>query len=161
MNAADTVISTVPSNGSEVFPVFTIPTKGPSEPKKVILNTSSLNEENLKSLKQEDPFLYYSIPSVRRAAVFGNKCTTDVSSLQQSTNSSWVEVQRRSCISFECHTDLILENCTNPSPSASGRTRARVNDDEDDDAPFANATHDPMDVDFDSLIDQLLLRHKQ
>jgi hypothetical protein len=156
MNADTIAILAVPTKGSEVF---TVPTKGPSEPKKVILDIGSLTEEDLKTLKMQDPFLYYSIPSVRRAAVCGNK-GIDGSSLQQQSSNRWVEVERRSCISFECHTDLLLENGTGQSSSASGRNRVDDDDDNDDD-DASYATHEPMDVYFDSVFDQLLRRHKQ
>jgi hypothetical protein len=133
--------------------VFIVPTKGPSEsePKKVIdIDTSSLTEEDLKTLKKQDPFLYYSIPSVRpREGVcgsVGNKGIDVSSSLQMPSGSSRVE--RRSCISFECHPDLLFDGCSSTSDYASVG---------DGDASYDGHT---MDVDFESSIfDELLRRH--
>ena len=100
--------------------VFTVPTKGgeDSDQKKVI-DTSLLKEEDLKTLKKQDPFLYYSIPAVRTAThlsrdvdmpcLKGGICSLNASSLSQLKSAPSTKVERRSCISFECHTDLILE----------------------------------------------------
>jgi hypothetical protein len=60
------------------------------------------------------------------------------------TKSTSTKVERRSCISFECHPDLVLE-------------------DEwlKDDAAAALNEGFELDVDFDSIYDQLLRRPKQ
>ena len=46
----------------------TVPTDRP-RPGKVIIDTKNLNEQDLKTIKKCDPFLYYSIPFVRDAEV--------------------------------------------------------------------------------------------
>ena len=75
-------------------------------PEPIEVDISTLSAEDLQSLKREDPFLYYSIPAVRRAALF-NLEEPDVSesSLGDSTT-----VKRCTRVSFECHTDLLMED---------------------------------------------------
>ena len=75
-------------------------------PEPIEVDISTLSAEDLQSLKREDPFLYYSIPAVRRAALF-NLEEPDVSesSLGDSTT-----VKRCTRVSFECHSDLIMED---------------------------------------------------
>ena len=115
--------------------MFTVTTKGSmatwmteDSVQKKVIDTRSLKGEDLKTLKKQDPFLYFSIPAVRTAALLNRD--VDMSSLQsfQSRCSrgrmggascpSWIEytpnttkVERRSCISFECYPDLLLEDC--------------------------------------------------
>jgi len=71
---------------------------------KKFIDTTNLNSKNLESLKQADPFLYFSIPVVRTAAIHNREI--DFSTLHDSYPS---RVERRSRISFECHTDLLME----------------------------------------------------
>lgn len=102
---------------------FTIPTKDEPSAQKKIVDTRNLTEDDLKRLKKEDPFLYFSIPAVRTATLLNRdvemsslkngRCSRRAScpSPSRQTKSSTVttKVERRSCISFECHTDLIVE----------------------------------------------------
>jgi hypothetical protein len=95
---------------------------------KTIIDTSTLNEQDLELLKEQDPFLYFSIPAVHHAAVVRNSGDIDIdmSDLQGSRSKatsrrascpsrieqSWktnTKIERKSRISFECHTDLLLE----------------------------------------------------
>ena len=69
------------------------------------LHISNMNAHELESLKLQDPFMYYSIPSVRRATVLMNE--VDSSDLKCSDSS---KVTRKSSITFECHPDLLLED---------------------------------------------------
>ncbi|KAL7425838.1 hypothetical protein ACHAXM_000192 [Skeletonema potamos] len=76
-----------------------------------MIGTSRFTEEDLKSLKNQIPFLYFSIPAVRTAAVLNRDM--DMSSLKggqpsrrascpsriESTPTATIE--RGSCISFE------------------------------------------------------------
>ena len=111
------------------YEVFSVPTKGGddssatlTEKKKKAIDTSYLNEEDLQTLKKHDPFLYYSIPAVRTATHLGrnvdiSRLNDGMSSLKLSYPSSQIKsapstptkVERQSRISFECHTDVILE----------------------------------------------------
>lgn len=132
--------------------IFVVPTKGVVDDEKtsekVMIDTEHLSSEDLKKLRKQDPFLYYSIPAVRNAVVRhrevdmsvlrNNSGSTSQSSQDDSpsdtnrqalslscSSSSSVQVdsepsssmmmktttkvERKSCISFECSPDLILE----------------------------------------------------
>jgi len=63
----------------------------------------SMTEEDLKLLQKKDPFLYYSIPGVREAALSLKE--VDYSKISQSA----CKVSRKTRVSFEKHTDLLLD----------------------------------------------------
>ena len=65
-------------------------------------------QQDVGELKQDDPFLYYSIPAVRRAAL--NLEEPDVSALSSGESTSTITVKRCTRVSFECHTDLLMED---------------------------------------------------
>eukprot|EP00986_Skeletonema_menzelii_P017289 scaffold18732_cov157-Skeletonema_menzelii.AAC.2 len=72
-------------------------------PVPIEIDIRNLSAEDLQSLKQDDPFLYYSIPAFQRATF--NLTEPDMS------ESSWEEstaVKRRTRVSFECHADLLM-----------------------------------------------------
>ena len=74
----------------------------------------SISAQDLKSLKKQDPFLYYSIPGVRDATVLLEHADTDMHQVAQSglqtsgTSEPVAKVQRDTRLSFECHPDLLL-----------------------------------------------------
>lgn len=70
--------------------VFTVPTFREKPVKS--LNTRDLTSDDLVSLKEEDAFMYYSIPAVRRAVFEGREVDLNTAS---------PVVERRSAISFE------------------------------------------------------------
>ena len=93
------------------------------QPKK--LNTSNISANELNSIHKQDPFMYYSIPGVRSARMLMQD--VDMSNLgasvfrgppaletedddETTTRGSQFVVTRSSCISFECHPDLLLES---------------------------------------------------
>ena len=90
--------------------VFSVPTKGSKEAeessqKKVIVDTRHLNAQDLKTLKKQDPFLYYSLPSsVRRSNAGRNRDMDYMSSpligksSTPTTKLTSTKVERRSCI---------------------------------------------------------------
>lgn len=81
--------------------VYTIATEIEEQvPTKVIDTTYLNNEEDLELLKEQDSFLYYSIPSIRKATFQG----TDIS--MSSIKASASKIERKSRVSFECHPDL-------------------------------------------------------
>ncbi len=84
----------------------------------------SLSAQDLQSLKEQDPFLYYSIPGVRDATVrlenvdmhqiaqhgLRRGCQSCPASIQNASTSEHVaKVKRCTRVSFECHTDLLLD----------------------------------------------------
>ena len=93
-------------------------------PQEVDVN-NSLSAQDLKSLKKRDPFLYYSIPGVRDATVrlehdvdmhqiaqagLKRHCQSCPAKMQTSSISEPVaKVKRCTRVSFECHTDLLLD----------------------------------------------------
>ena len=155
LDKADTSTEATMNGNDDLIGVFSVPTKGSKEAeessqKKVIVDTTHLTAQDLKTLKKQDPFLYYSLPSsVRRNAATAdgagkNKKDMDYTSsplIGKSTPTPTTKVERRSCISFECHTDLLLED-------------ELLND---ADTGTVNEGFE-VDVDFDSMLDQLL-RH--
>ena len=125
---ADTAtVATMNGNDYFIGGVFSVPTKGSKEAEessqKKEIDTRYLNAQDLKTLKKQDPFLYYSLPSsVRRNAATAdgagkNKDMDYMSSPligkstpTPTTKSTSTKVERRSCISAECHTDLLIED---------------------------------------------------
>ena len=124
-----------PNTTSDRLAVFTVPMKGPApatatttigehSPKKAkVIDTANLNEEDLKALKEQDPFLYYSIiqrnrsvdvmSSLRRGAGIIPRKASWCPFAQEIEFPSTTKVKRRSCISFECHVDMFLDDdCT-------------------------------------------------
>ena len=111
----------------DVLEIYIVPTKGPSdeeeEPKKII-DTKYLSEDDLKTLKKQDPFLYYSIPTVRAATVRRGSIETMASTQQDGARTAQPrrriscpyhinstptsKVERRTCISFESHPDMFF-----------------------------------------------------
>lgn len=95
------------------------------EPEPLEVDISNLTAEDLQAMKEHDAFLYYSIPSVRRAQL--RLQDVDMSRLEQEddlsiqrqrrSSSSRIEstpsnttVKRQTRVSFECHTDLLMED---------------------------------------------------
>ena len=91
------------SSTSSSEPVHT--TTALCHPEPIEIDISTLSAEDLQSLKQDDPFLYYSIPAVRRAAFSLEEPDMSRSDLKGSTT-----VKRRTRVSYECHTDLLMDD---------------------------------------------------
>ena len=89
------------------------------------IDIKDLSEDDLQSLRKEDPFMYYSIPAIRMATIYGNDIDDKVASLccsnlssdgQQEpaskrtkstySNRSKTTVLRRTRISFEAPMNL-------------------------------------------------------
>ena len=69
------------------------------------IDISRFSAEDLQSLKEDDAFLYYSLPAVRRSELKLAEPDMSDSSLEDPTT-----VKRRTRVSFECHTDLLLDD---------------------------------------------------
>ncbi len=110
---------------NEEWPEITMMTcrlsPGDPTPREVKVN-KSLSAQDLKSLKKSDPFLYYSIPGGRDASVrmgpvdvhqVAQNGLTELSksypASMQTTSEPDVKVERCTRVSFECHTDLLLD----------------------------------------------------
>lgn len=72
------------------------------------INIKKFSANELNSLKERDPFMYYSIPAVRRDTLLF-KDTVAIRTKGSGDDLSPQLVKRQSRISFECHTDLIME----------------------------------------------------
>ncbi|KAL3804652.1 hypothetical protein HJC23_008467 [Cyclotella cryptica] len=102
-----------PENVDFVFPVATVFEKTLKK-----LDIKDITSSDLASLKKSDPFMYYSIPAIRKATLHCthldlstvSNLTSDQVPRTSSDRSSESEVTRKSRISFECHTDLLLED---------------------------------------------------
>ena len=147
------------ADADAIVATFNVPTKRTDEAPKRVIDTSNLSEEDLEALRKQDPFLYYSIPRVRNATLRSSAVEADLTTQRnqdpkqelaptrrrasscpsQVESSSSTMVKRRSCISFERHTDLLLEECM-------------------DDAELFG---DGDGIELDALVDQMLLRNKQ
>ena len=85
-----------------------------------------ISAQDLKSLKKQDPFLYYSIPEVREATIrlgdedvdmhqvalnglrrYSKSCPASTQSSR--TSETVIKIERCKRLSFECHTDLLLD----------------------------------------------------
>lgn len=93
------------SSCSSSEPIAVATAFGAKEP--VEIDASLLSAEGLQSLKKEDPFLYYSIPSVRRGMFKLDGLDSSASSTEKESDRT---VKRCTRVSFECHTDLLMED---------------------------------------------------
>ena len=74
-------------------------------PTRVTLENTSAND--LKTIKEQDSFLYYSIPEVRRTKIHcQDSSSSQHQTAQDKANSK--RVNRNTCIAFECYPDLFL-----------------------------------------------------
>ncbi len=125
--------SCVSSSSNEMWPVLTIQasSSGPQVvfPSAKRVKTGGLSidtietEDDLQTLKKKDPFMYFSIPSVRDATMLlkdfdissletpsiRRNCISCPARIQKHGDSSSNKIiKRKSCISMECHSDLIM-----------------------------------------------------
>mmetsp|Transcript_50732 Transcript_50732/g.108129 ORF Transcript_50732/g.108129 Transcript_50732/m.108129 type:complete len:136 (-) Transcript_50732:277-684(-) len=75
------------------------------------VDLSELSETDLGSLERQDPFMYYSIPAVRRAKLFFEE--VDHSEVASSLPSQ--VVSRQSRVTTECDAILLLDDLLNMS----------------------------------------------
>lgn len=77
-----------------------------SAPEQTEVDIGDFSAQDLQSLKQDDPFLYYSIPAVQRAAFNFQEPDMSGSSFEEPITAP---VKRCTKVSFECHPDLLTE----------------------------------------------------
>lgn len=97
----------------ELSRVQIIPTAGSPEQREV--DISNISHEDLQALREKDAFLYYSIPSVRRDELgFSDSSRSsralDSPAAAAEEASASTTVKRCTRVSFECHTDLLMED---------------------------------------------------
>ena len=101
---------------SRIGESISAPTKTTDDkPKKTVDLKYITSLDDLKSIKKEDPFMYYSIPGARKATVLMQ--AIDLSNLigagqavvqDETPQAASQKVSRSTRISFECHPDLLL-----------------------------------------------------
>jgi len=102
-------ISTTEWEWSDESRVQIIPTAGSPEQREV--DISNISHEDLQALRKKDAFLYYSIPSVRRAELgFSDSSRSSRALDSQAPAAASTTVKRCTRVSFECHTDLLMED---------------------------------------------------
>jgi len=87
------------SPSTEVFSEFFVKTSHEKRPKQIDIR--QMSSSDLVSLKENDPFMYFSIPTVRSAAIHGND--VDLLAIKDAAISLEVPSRyvRKTCISFE------------------------------------------------------------
>jgi hypothetical protein len=100
------------------------------------LEVSNLTSSDLASLKRNDAFMYYSIPTARAAAMHGKDVDPSLLRVDASTSSPSSEeettsrkarkvsrkVTRQRRVSTECHPDLMLEELFSDPEFVAART---------------------------------------
>ncbi len=76
------------SNNSDMIRVIQVPTIRHQQKQPKVINTKKLDEDELKLLEKEDPFLYYSIPAVKKAKLTHNKPIDHTEVLREAARSS-------------------------------------------------------------------------
>ena len=117
---------TISDKGTDFTMTMKVPTTT-AKPERVV-TIKSMNADDLESIKKTDAFLYYSIPAIRSAEVLmqgtetsdevqqgwrtirSSSPSTRLQTAQDNKSESSLTVTRSTCISFECHPDLLLED---------------------------------------------------
>src|SRR5210317_1334195 len=114
-----------PLSTSAVASLTKVPT-APADPSPVEVDVNkALSAQDLRSLKKQDPFLYYSFPGVREASIQQKRvdmhqlaqeglrrtCASCPASIQTvAMSDTTAKVKRCTRVSFECAPDLLLED---------------------------------------------------
>ncbi len=140
------------------------------EPLKIALNTKTqvdsvdLNDystEDFKSLKNKDPFMYYSIPSVRDTYIL---LGDGIRKLNDSSKTSIPQpdvVSRKSCITFEYHDSLIMKDMIFAKSGNDDKKFHTKNSDDGVGAEDDDDDYDDDDDDDDDLFDVVELIRKK
>ena len=102
---------TMTNSNSDIISVMQVSTiRHPQQQPKVI-NVKQLNEDELIQLKKQDPFLYYSIPAVKKAKLTNCKPIDHNEVLKEASMSSGSGmVSRRTRVSTECAPSMLLDD---------------------------------------------------
>ncbi|KAL3785309.1 hypothetical protein HJC23_008873 [Cyclotella cryptica] len=134
-NAILDALLTMSRAREEVYLVKTFKEKDPK-----LVDMRSISSSELGSLKEDDPFMYYSIPAVRSAAMHGND--VDLQAVKEATKLSDVpsSYERKTRISVESClipglTDMSeLDSCGFPSLSNTLYNMDNMDDSDDEDS---------------------------
>ena len=116
-----------PSAVAASLTTATVPTAS-ADPSPVEVDVNkALSAQDLRSLKKQDPFLYYSLPGVREASVQRKRvdmhqlaqdglrrtcasCPASTQTVAMTDTTATAKVKRCTRVSFECAPDLLLED---------------------------------------------------
>ena len=90
-----------------------VPTiRPPKQQQPKVINVNHLNEDELKLLKKQDPFLYYSIPAVKKAVNTINcKPIDNTEVIREAARSSGSGmISRKTRVSTECAPSMLLDD---------------------------------------------------
>ena len=98
------------SIATRIGEIIMVPTNNENKPKKTVDLRHITSLVDLKSIKKQDSFMYYSIPGVRKATVLMQDIDTANlgRAAQDEAPQASQKALRSTCISFECHPDLLL-----------------------------------------------------
>ncbi|KAL7516958.1 hypothetical protein ACHAWX_001925 [Stephanocyclus meneghinianus] len=108
------------------------------------IEVTSLNSSDIDSLKTNDPFMYYSIPAARNAAMKGQEVdpsllhayapssTPDTETRTGKASKISCKIRRQRRVSTECHPDLLLDQTLCNSDFKSATCMPSEDDDQDD-----------------------------
>ncbi len=135
MQVSKRVRSKAFSDTARIVPTF------PAETAPQHMDVSNLTSIDLASLKRSDPFMYYSIPGAKNAALHCKDVSmTDLPSDRNDSEmilkrnvSTKSSVPRKRRISVECHPDVLLEEMfTDTNFTSSLKDLDSCSDDSDD-----------------------------
>ncbi|KAL3776371.1 hypothetical protein ACHAWO_004406 [Cyclotella atomus] len=96
--------------------VITVPTFNDVPTRRI--DIAELSSSEISSLKFDDPFMYYSFPSVREAYMRSQEADlsalTEGASATNSDENATCKVTRQRRVSTECHPDLLLPDLNDP-----------------------------------------------
>ena len=101
------------SSNSDIVCVMQVPTiRPPKQQQPKVINVNHLNEDELKLLKKQDPFLYYSIPAVKKAVNTINcKPIDNTEVIREAARSSGSGmISRKTRVSTECAPSMLLDD---------------------------------------------------
>ena len=122
-NGSDKVVVSSKSKeisiATRIGEIIMVPTNNENKPKKTVDLRHITTLDDLKSIKKQDSFMYYSIPGVRKATVLmqdidmANLGATLGHAVQDEAPQISQKVLRSTRVSFECHPDLLLVDLMN------------------------------------------------
>ena len=99
------------SSNPDIVHVMQVPTIRHPQKEPKVINVNQLNEDELKLLKKQDPFLYYSIPAVKKAVNAINCKPIDHTEVIRETarTSGSGMISRKTRVSTECAPSMLLD----------------------------------------------------
>ena len=96
------------SSNPDIVHVMQVPTIRHPQKQPKVINVNHLNEDELKLLKKHDPFLYYSIPAVKKAT--NGKPIDHTEVIREAARSSGSGmISRKTRVSTECAPSMLLD----------------------------------------------------